>query len=75
MIVCSCRAISDREVRMAAEAGRSIDEIARITGATTDCGCCGDAVEAIVSAARPCRSTPCAGCPNAGHAHAAGLAA
>ncbi len=71
MIVCSCRAISDREIRMAAEAGRSLAEIVRLTGATTDCGCCRESVERIVAAARPCRDVPCAGCPNAGHGIAA----
>jgi bacterioferritin-associated ferredoxin len=74
MIVCSCRAVSDRELRMAAEAGRSLGEIVRVTGATTDCGCCADSVERIVQAARPCRDVPCAGCPNAGRVQA-GLAA
>ncbi len=66
MIVCSCRAISDRELKMASEAGRSLLEIVRSTGAGTDCGCCKEAVERIVTAARPCRPTPCADCPNAG---------
>jgi bacterioferritin-associated ferredoxin len=66
MIVCSCRAVSDRELRMAAEAGRSLNEIVRVTGATTDCGCCADSVERIVTDTRACRPTPCAGCPNAG---------
>jgi bacterioferritin-associated ferredoxin len=66
MIVCSCRAVSDRELRQAAEAGRSLGEVVRVTGAGTDCGCCVDTVERIVAAARPCRSTPCTGCPNEG---------
>ncbi len=68
MIVCSCRAVSDRELRMAAEAGRSLGEIVRITGAGTDCGCCREQVERIVQAARPCRDVPCAGCPGAAQA-------
>ncbi len=66
MIVCSCRAVSDRELRMAAEAGRSLPDIVRVTGAGTDCGCCTETVERIVSTARPCRPAPCTGCPNAG---------
>ena len=66
MIVCSCRAVSDRELRMAAEAGRSLREIVGVTGATTDCGCCADTVERIVGAARPCRPAPCPGCPSTG---------
>ena len=66
MSVCSCRAVSDRELRMAAEAGRSLPDIVRVTGATTDCGCCSESVERIVATARPCRPAPCTGCPNAG---------
>jgi bacterioferritin-associated ferredoxin len=65
MIVCSCNVVTDRELRMAAEAGRSLPEIVRVTGAGADCGCCADAVERIVTSARPCRDTPCTGCPNA----------
>jgi len=68
MIVCSCRAVSDRELRRAVEAGRSLDEVVLLTGATTDCGCCAEVVERIVTAPRPCRSTPCPGCPGARHA-------
>jgi bacterioferritin-associated ferredoxin len=74
MIVCSCHAVSDREIHRAVASGRSLDEVVQLTGVTTDCGCCGEAVERIVSAARPCRTAPCAGCPNASPA-AAGLAA
>jgi bacterioferritin-associated ferredoxin len=66
MIVCSCRAVSDRELHMAAEAGRSLSDIVRVTGATTDCGCCTESVERIVATARPFRPAPCTGCPNAG---------
>jgi bacterioferritin-associated ferredoxin len=76
MIVCSCRAVSDRELHRAAQSGRSLEEVVRLTGATTDCGCCAPAVERIVAAPRPCRSPPCPGCPGAGHAaHAGSLAA
>ena len=66
MIVCSCRVVSDRELRMAAEAGRSLKEIVRSTGAGTDCGCCAESVERIVATVHPCRATPCTGCPNTG---------
>jgi bacterioferritin-associated ferredoxin len=66
MIVCSCRAVSDRELRVAAEAGRSFKEIVRSTGAGTDCGCCAESVERIVAGARPCRPVPCTGCPSTG---------
>ncbi|MEI7703455.1 MAG: (2Fe-2S)-binding protein [Deltaproteobacteria bacterium] len=49
MIVCSCRAVSDRELRRAAEAGRPLAEVLRVTGAGTDCGCCRASVERIVA--------------------------
>jgi bacterioferritin-associated ferredoxin len=76
MIVCSCRAVSDRELHRAVESGRSLDEVVRLTGVTTDCGCCAEEVERIVAAPRSCRATPCANCPGAGHAvHAGGLVA
>ncbi len=75
MIVCSCRAVSDREIRMAAEAGRSLSEIVRSTGATTDCGCCAQAVERIVRISRPRRAAPLATDTTADGAPAAGIAA
>jgi bacterioferritin-associated ferredoxin len=65
MIVCSCRAISDRELREAAQAGLSHAEIVAQTGAGTDCGCCCEDVADILSrAAGTCRGADaCAGCP------------
>jgi len=69
MIVCSCHAVSDREIHRALEAGRSLEEVVRLTGATTDCGCCAEAVKRIAAATSPCRSTPCPDCPGAGTRH------
>ena len=41
MFVCHCRAVSDRVVRAAVEAGdRTIEELGRSCGAGTDCGGC-----------------------------------
>ena len=74
MIVCSCHAVSDRELRMAAEAGRSLGEIVRVTGATTDCGCCARVGRAYRDGRSPLPGRPCAGCPNAGRVEA-GIAA
>ncbi len=51
---------------MAAEAGRTLEEIVRVTGAGNDCGCCRASVERIVADARSCRPVPCAGCPGSG---------
>ena len=56
MIICSCRAVSDRALRDAAAAGLSRAQVAHATGAGTDCGHCRDAVADIVAEARgPCR--------------------
>jgi bacterioferritin-associated ferredoxin len=64
MIVCSCHAVSDRALRDAVAAGAHVDDIIATTRAGTDCGCCKEEIEAIVSERYgPCRSTPCAGCP------------
>jgi bacterioferritin-associated ferredoxin len=65
MIVCSCHAVSERELREAAHAGQTPDEIVSQTGAGSDCGCCAEAVADILSrAAGPCRGADaCHGCP------------
>jgi bacterioferritin-associated ferredoxin len=41
MYVCHCRAVSDRTIRAAVEAGdRTVEELGRSCGAGTDCGGC-----------------------------------
>ncbi len=66
MIVCLCRSVSDRALAGALEAGaRSVEEVAQATGAGSSCGCCLDAVEALVRERTPCASPPCPGCPRA----------
>ncbi len=66
MIVCVCHGLSDAELRAELEAGaRSADDLARRTGAATDCGCCRGAVEELIRSRAPCASTPCPGCPRA----------
>ena len=41
MIVCVCKAVSERDIRRAVAGGcDSVEEIARCTGATTGCGTC-----------------------------------
>lgn len=53
MIVCVCKAISDREVARAVAGGaRSVEDIARCTGAGTECGSCRDELACAVSG--PC---------------------
>jgi bacterioferritin-associated ferredoxin len=64
MIVCSCRAISDRDLSDAARAGLTHAEIVAQTGVGTDCGCCREVVADILSQIGPCRgSAACSGCP------------
>jgi bacterioferritin-associated ferredoxin len=65
MIVCSCRAVSDRDLRELARAGLSHADVVAQTGVGTDCGCCREDVADILSrAAGPCRGADaCPGCP------------
>ena len=64
MIVCSCRAVSERTLRDLAGRGLSPPEVLRVTGAGSACGCCAEALAATLAAA-PCRDVPCADCPRA----------
>ena len=67
MIVCSCHAVSDRTIRDAAAVGLGHVEVMALTRAGSDCGCCRESVEQIVTAAHgPCRGDhACPGCPRA----------
>ena len=64
MIVCSCHAVSDARLRELAQAGASEHDVAHLTGAGTSCGCCAEAVKALLSTERPpCgKQVPCPGC-------------
>ena len=54
MYVCGCRAVTDREVHEAVQAGaRSASEVAERCGAGSRCGNCIDLVLAVVEASRP----------------------
>lgn len=54
MYVCGCRAVTDREVHEAVQAGaRSATEVADRCGAGSRCGNCIDLVLAVVEASRP----------------------
>lgn len=54
MYVCGCRAVTDREVHEAVQAGaRSAAEVAERCGAGSRCGHCLDLVLAVVEASRP----------------------
>ena len=54
MYVCGCRAVTDREVHEAVQAGaRSAAEVAARCGAGSRCGNCVDLVLAVVEASTP----------------------
>ncbi len=53
MILCHCRAVSDREVRSAVDCGaRDLDDVARACGAGGDCGSCQVSIEAVLDEPR-----------------------
>lgn len=55
MIVCLCRAVSDRAIRAARDGGaRTLQAIGDATGAGTCCGCCRGTIAGIL--AEPCRA-------------------
>jgi len=60
LILCICKAVTDRDVDAAVRAGaRSVDAIGACCGAGTDCGSCREAIEERIE-------TSCAGCPRRG---------
>lgn len=60
MVLCICRAVTDREIDAAVHAGaRSVDAVAACCGAGTDCGACREAIEALIE-------DSCAACPRRG---------
>jgi bacterioferritin-associated ferredoxin len=66
VIVCVCRRVSDRAVGAAIDAGaRTVEDVARVTGAGTSCGCCRPAIDLAVRAQAACSDPPCPGCPRA----------
>lgn len=60
MLLCHCRAISDRVIRTAISSGaRCPDEVARACGARADCGGCRPAVEDLLAEAHPASAVRC----------------
>lgn len=50
MIVCCCRAVSDRAIRAARDAGaRTLEAVGAATGAGTCCGACHDTIGRILA--------------------------
>lgn len=61
MIVCLCRGVSDRVVRLAvAQGARSVEEVGARCGAGHGCGGCHEAIEEMVTRER--ESARCADC-------------
>ncbi len=51
MIVCHCRAVSDREVVAAAESGaREVSDVAAVCGAGSECHGCHDRITSLLEA-------------------------
>jgi bacterioferritin-associated ferredoxin len=63
MILCLCRGISDRTVRLTVVTGAtSVDAVAAICGAGTDCGSCRHAIQDLVDdTLAECESNACGG--------------
>ena len=60
MVLCICRAITEREIDAHVRAGASsLEAVAACCGAGTDCGACRDAIEQRIDDA-------CASCPRRG---------
>jgi len=62
VIVCLCRAVSDRAIRTARDRGAgSVEAIGAATGAGTCCGCCRGTIARILAEPRagsPCHASP-----------------
>jgi bacterioferritin-associated ferredoxin len=51
VIVCHCRAVSDREVVAAAESGaRELSDVAEVCGAGSECHGCHDRITSVLAA-------------------------
>ena len=60
MIVCHCRAVSDRTIRACARAGvTTVEGVAQMTGAAMGCGGCAELVEDVLEEEHGRRSDPC----------------
>jgi len=59
LIVCSCYAVTDREIRrLAREGARSPRQLAKACGAGSACGGCRPSVRAILAEAAPAPAEP-----------------
>ena len=59
MIVCHCRAVSDRAIRKAVRDGaRTRRDVARACSAAARCGSCGPAIDEIISSELEAEAAP-----------------
>jgi len=59
MIVCHCRAVTDRAIRKAVRGGaRTRGEVAKTCAANLCCGGCGPAIDEIIAAETNANSAP-----------------
>jgi bacterioferritin-associated ferredoxin len=66
MVLCICRAVTERQLDAAIEGGaHTLADIAERLGAGGDCGCCRGEIEArLETRSAPCGGS-CEGCPRA----------
>ena len=54
MVVCSCKAVSDRAVKAAVAGGaRSVEEVSEACSAASDCGGCWSTLEQLIDEHAP----------------------
>lgn len=59
MYVCVCQAVTDRQIREAAEGGaRTLKDLRRDLGVTRDCGRCASCARQCLQEAHHCQATP-----------------
>mgnify|MGYP000299154268 FL=1 len=59
MYVCVCKAVTDRQIRQAAEGGaRTLSDLRRELGVTADCGRCASCAHECLKEARRCKAHP-----------------
>jgi len=59
MYVCVCKAVTDQQIRKAAEDGaRTLSDLRRELGVTLDCGRCASCAQQCLKEARRCAAHP-----------------
>jgi len=64
MVLCICRAVTERQLEAAIVGGaHTLSEIAERLGAGSDCGCCRDEIEERLESSAGSCGRGCDGCP------------